>query len=104
MCCRILPDCWRVCLPLLLACAIPASAAAQYVSEEFSGEDEGRKTLLVWNSGAEQTGGPPGWDEPLASDRPDFTEASCTVGRGVCQLEMGYTYFHDSDAASSLNA
>lgn len=34
-------------------------------------------------------------DEPLASDRPDFTEASSTVGRGVVQLEMGYTLFGD---------
>ena len=52
-------------------------------------EEDARKTLMVWNSYAEQKGGPPGWDEPLASDRPDFTEASCTVGRGVCQIEMG---------------
>ncbi|WP_254509605.1 transporter [Anatilimnocola floriformis] len=62
-----------------------------------------RKTLMLWNSSAEQIGGPPGWDEPLASDRPDFTEASCTVGRGVCQLEMGYTYFHDNDGATSFD-
>jgi hypothetical protein len=28
----------------------------------------------------------------IATDRPDFTEASSTVGLGVAQLEMGYTY------------
>ena len=54
----------------------------------------GRKTLLQW-SGSTEGGGPPGYDEPLASDRPDFVEASVTVGRGVRQLEMGYTYFSD---------
>jgi hypothetical protein len=70
-------------------------------AEEVGSE---RKTLLVWNSSAEQLGGPPAWDDPLASDRPDFTEASCTVGRGVCQLEMGYTYFHDDDGVTSLNS
>ena len=33
--------------------------------------------------------------DPLVTDRPDFTEASSTVGRGVTQLEIGYTYFSD---------
>lgn len=33
--------------------------------------------------------------KPLESDRPDFTEASSTVGRGRIQLEGGYTYFRD---------
>ena len=67
-------------------------------------EAESRKTLMVWNSSAEQKGGPASWDEPLSSDRPDFTEASNTVGRGVYQLEMGYTYFHDNDGVSSFNS
>ena len=40
----------------------------------------------------------PGWvctdaaDEPLLADRPDFTEGSSTVGRGVFQLEGGVTF------------
>jgi hypothetical protein len=54
-------------------------------------------TLFQWRSGASVEGGPPGPDEPLASDRPDFTEASSTVGRGVLQLEMGYTYIADNE-------
>lgn len=29
---------------------------------------------------------------PITTDRPDFTEASSTVGLGVAQLEMGYTF------------
>ena len=62
-----------------------------------------RSTLLLWNSAAEPVGGPPGWDEPLASDRPDFTEASCTVGQGVRQLEMGYTYFRDAEGPDGVN-
>ena len=31
----------------------------------------------------------------IATDRPDFTEASSTVGKGRIQLEAGYTYLHD---------
>lgn len=42
--------------------------------------------------------------EPLVSDRPDFTEASSTVGRGVVQLEGGYTYAYDSDATGSTKS
>jgi Putative MetA-pathway of phenol degradation len=30
--------------------------------------------------------------DPLTTDRPDFTEASSTVGRGRLQLETGYTF------------
>jgi len=61
-------------------------------------------TLLRWNSDIEPIGGPPSMDEPLASDRPDFTEASCTVGRGVVQLEMGYTYLFDDKAGTQVRA
>src|SRR5688572_6265976 len=59
-------------------------------------------TLFQW-ADCPAEGGPPGWDEPLASDRPDFTEASTTVGRGVRQLEMGYTFFHDEAGSSSTS-
>jgi hypothetical protein len=37
-------------------------------------------------------------DKPLESDRPDFTEASSTVGAGLLQLEMGYTFIHDRES------
>ena len=67
-------------------------------------EATGPKTLLKWNSAAEEQGGPPGWDEPLASDRPDFTEASSAVGRGVSQLEMGYTYSYDDGNGARVSS
>jgi hypothetical protein len=54
-----------------------------------------RKTLLAWPGENGTQGGPPGLDEPLASDRPDFTESSSTVGRGIWQLESGYTFIED---------
>ncbi len=55
-------------------------------------------TLFRWGYGG-ATGGPPARDEPLASDRPDFTEASSTVGRGVIQVETGYTFIADGGGA-----
>ncbi|NOX98799.1 MAG: transporter [Verrucomicrobia bacterium] len=54
-----------------------------------------RGTLFQWSSNV--TGGPD-LNEPLVTDRPDFTEASVTVGKGVAQIELGYTYI-DSDGS-----
>lgn len=54
-------------------------------------------TLFRWGGQPDDEGGPPGVDEPLASDRPDFTEASTTVGRRRLQIETGYTYSRNSD-------
>lgn len=62
----------------------------------------GRKTLMQWSYGT-SCGGGPNRDEPLVTDRPDFTEASSTVGRGVGQLEFGYTYSHDSQDGQSTS-
>ena len=57
-----------------------------------------RKTLMQWSYGTSFSGGPPGMDEPLESDRPGFTESPTTVGRGVVQLETGYVYSLDNHA------
>lgn len=60
-----------------------------------------RKTLMQWSYGT-SFGGGPDLDEPLVSDRPDFTEASNTVGRGVRQIEMGYTYSFDDEGDDTV--
>ncbi|MBI5757824.1 MAG: transporter [Planctomycetales bacterium] len=39
----------------------------------------------------------PSDEEPLATDRPDFTEASSVVGHGRVMLEGGWTFLHDSN-------
>jgi hypothetical protein len=87
-----------------------ASAADRRIGDRAGGTEPGGGpgevpwTIFRWNSRAASTGGSPGWDEPLASDRPDFTEASSTVGDGVSQLEMGYTYFLDGSAGNRTEA
>lgn len=43
-------------------------------------------------------------NEPLESDRPDFTEASTTVGLRRVQIEMGYTYIRDSNNGTQSSA
>lgn len=39
--------------------------------------------------------------DEIQTDRPDFTEASSTVGQGVWQLETGYTFAHAQEGDSS---
>lgn len=58
------------------------------------------RTLLRWAIGpAEDTAATDVAEEEdtIVTDRPDFTEASTTVGRGRIQVEMGYTYFLDRE-------
>lgn len=39
-------------------------------------------------------GGQSPFDEPIETDRHDFTQSARTVGVGVVQIEAGYTYFY----------
>ncbi|HAH47822.1 MAG TPA: hypothetical protein DCM07_23800, partial [Planctomycetaceae bacterium] len=48
-------------------------------------------TLFQWKGSTGCNGGPQ-LDQPLQTDRPNFTSTSVTVGKGVTQLELGYTY------------
>jgi hypothetical protein len=96
---------WVSIVAILSALAVLCASAMVRASDshEFCCPDwccDGPGTLFQWSCSDEE-GGPPGFDEPLASDRPDFVEASVTVGRGVRQLEMGYTYFHDDDGGAN---
>ena len=59
-------------------------------------------TLFRWCCHPGTTGGPDP-DGPLVTDRPDFTEASSTVGLGVAQIEMGYTFVSDDDGTTQLD-
>lgn len=61
-----------------------------------------RGTLFQWSYGTSFSGGPD-LSEPLVTDRPDFTESSVTVGRGVTQLEMGYLYVNDRAPGTSFD-
>ena len=81
-------------LPLAF-CAF-ATAITALVSSNSHAQGAERKTLMQWSYGTSFSGGSDVY-EPLVTDRPDFTEASVTVGRGVLQLEGGYTFTYNSD-------
>lgn len=75
-----------------------------FVHEDAAAQDRcafGPGTLFQW-SGGEFVDGGPDLTSPLVTDRPDFTEASSTVGVRVAQLEMGYTYIYDNTAGTSV--
>ena len=58
--------------------------------------NEPRKTLFQWSYGTTFSGGVD-LDDDLQTDRPDFVEASTAVGKGVLQIESGYTYVRNKD-------
>lgn len=62
-------------------------------TEESGCLKKGRRALFTWSflTGNEVEYEDPA-DSPLDLDRPDFTEASTTVGRGLTVLEYGYTF------------
>ncbi|MDA1055639.1 MAG: transporter [Planctomycetota bacterium] len=87
-------------LAAVLCVTILAMSPAQFLRGEELWTDACRScappTLMQWSYGNSFSGGPD-LNAPLVTDRPDFTEASSTVGRGVAQLEFGYTYIFDND-------
>jgi hypothetical protein len=59
------------------------------------------KALFRWEIGPEVEEKKEEDPLPLVTDRPDFTEASSTVGLGRVQLEAGYTYTRDRFAGTT---
>jgi len=79
-----------------LACLV----CSLFVIAPLSAQDIKKQgTLFNW-AGSDVIGGPASMSEGLIGDRPDFIEASTTVGRGVKQIEMGYTYSLDNDGTT----
>ena len=80
-------------LPAMLSMILFSTAAVAQDDDKLS-----RGTLLNWSWG-EYTATQASMDEPLIGDRPDFIEASTTVGLGVNQLEMGWTFTDNDDGS-----
>ena len=94
-------------LAVLLACVLPVHLFAKGKSG-----GHGPATLFSWNGCCEcDDAGADGdlefeieEEEPIVTDRPDFTEASSTVGLGVVQLEMGYTFVEDTSGGTRVRS
>ncbi len=92
-----------VALAAALLCLTPTLLADDQPCSYGPCDCQSRGTLFQWSYGTSFSGGPD-LDEPLVTDRPDFTEASSTVGLGVAQIEFGYTYSYDSSDGESTRA
>ena len=89
---------------LLVARSICVLLLLIFVHENVTAQDRsafGPGTIFQWGGGEYVDGGPD-LAMPLVTDRPDFTEASSTVGVHVAQLEFGYTYTYDNNAGTSV--
>lgn len=89
------PLCWVWPLVItVVVCAIPLRVVTAADIGDVFEDAELRSSALSF---AERLRSPflPSDDEPLVTDRPDFTEASSVVPRGRVQLESGYTFVRD---------
>lgn len=59
-------------------------------------------TLFQWSAGSSCSGGPQ-LNKPLQTDRPNFTSTAVTVGKGVTQIESGYTYLDDKSGGQQVS-
>ncbi|MDE0865894.1 MAG: transporter [Rubripirellula sp.] len=67
------------------------------------GQYSGRAFLFAW-PGNNASDLRLNYAEPLVTDRPDFTEATSTVGLGVTQFELGYTYVRNDDTGTDQHS
>lgn len=106
---------WCLCASLLAGCGTLPKETCKPAADA----EKGPKTLLKWEGGKKKEKGKdkekdakkddahggngdderkppePEKEDTIKTDRPDFTEASSTVGRGRVQLEAGYTFIRD---------
>lgn len=72
-----------------LLCGFQASSSAQ----EFGGEPRIKFLDDIFHPFASSAGRDP-FEERIETERHDFTQSTTTVGRGVVQVEGGYSYFY----------
>ena len=85
-----------VAITCLLACGLLSSTVSARGKERRSGEPFLRfldDLLRPFDSSRESDP----FAERIETDRHDFTQSTKTVGRGVVQLEAGYSYFYNDD-------
>lgn len=99
---------WRlISLTLAMpACPAQGDPVAEFQLADYRGsaaKSSLPSTLMQWSRGTSFSADEDP-SEPLVTDRPDFTEASSTVGLGVAQLEFGYTYTYDTSGGQSTRS
>jgi hypothetical protein len=99
------PSVWRRIVwqhaALVAVCLSVTSARAELpdfreVGPQWPRDDQG--AIFDWPAEPADEG-----EDEITTDRPDFTEASSTVGAGTLQFETGYTYGFDDDGPGSTH-
>ena len=72
-------------LSIVLLVASAVSARESYGQRLFSFADDFHKSACCQRNG---------WEERIETERHDFTQSATTVGRGILQVESGYSYFY----------
>jgi len=85
---------------VIVACGNTLTLAQSQIGGELCQCCRTNGTLLRWSC-SPNNAGTIDLSEPLITDRPDFTEASSTVGLGIAQIEFGYTFAYDDDSQGS---
>jgi hypothetical protein len=75
----------RIVVSVFLAAALGAAASSRGAWPEFCDD------LAGCPSGKDP------YEERIETERHDFTQSATTVGRGVVQVESGYTFFYDDE-------
>ncbi|MFP6753014.1 MAG: transporter [Pirellulaceae bacterium] len=92
------------CWPSLLLCLLLSSSAQAVHFLDDEPVKPVQRTLMQWSHGNGFGGGAADRDSPLIGDRPDFVESAVTVGLGVLQMEIGYTFIYDNDGSQSVRS
>ncbi len=82
---------------------VPFQDADTLISRVMSDGGPQVSTLLQWGSDASDESAS-AISQTITTDRPDFTEASSTVGAGVLQVEMGYTFSRDESGGAATES
>ena len=89
---------------LLVACLLCLLCSRPVMAVNFLEDDAAagppKRTLMQWSGGDGADDG----DRSMVTDRPDFVESAVTVGLGVLQMEIGYTFTHDNDGSQSVRS
>jgi len=97
-------------LMAILVCTRTANSSDDQIAVETSTWNDSNycccqtapKTLFRWSSDPFSTA-EADEEDTIVTDRPDFTEASSTVGKDRFQVEFGYTFTHDDSAGVQVN-
>ncbi len=90
-------------LALSIICILGGVSVAKCQEQATNAKYTERSFIFLW-PGQQESDARLNLLDPIVTDRPDFTEASSTVGKGVVQAELGYTYFYNDRGAGPHEA